>query len=304
VPQGLSKKLRIRAEEVAHLLRIRGCILTRDVTAMGFTSSQAKHTLKHLASVGRAVYIVINGVSIWCYSGDSAAKHLHRLRRTLHSALCRAGARFVTPRKALRILLSDEKASGIFSRYIRLSPKDTAVNHLIGGLLTLTYGDPVFYRAVRRPVYVVICSRKKLPPLYNVEEGRRLHAKLTVKVEPEMLEELLKLAMAKGASISELVIYAVSQLLKKYKAVTKPYQTTSIKLDAELKRDLMKAAKTLGVSTSELVRIAVKRLLERYKTEGDTPADAPTQPSLSTSAATENTELTADGAFYRHGQAA
>jgi hypothetical protein len=164
---GPSKKLRIRAEEVVHLLRIRGCILTRDVTAMGFTSSQAKHTLKYLASVGRAVHILLNGVSILCYIIISAEKHLHRLRRALHSALCRAGARFVTPRKALRILLSDEKASGIFSRYIRLSREDTAVKHLISGLLTLTYGNPVYHR--KRPVYAVDCNRKKLPPLRLVD---------------------------------------------------------------------------------------------------------------------------------------
>jgi hypothetical protein len=167
VPMGLSRKLKIRAEEVVHLLRIRGCVLTRDVVDMGFTWGQAKYTLKHLVSAGRAVHILINGVSIWCYSRNSAVKHLYRLRRALHSALCRAGARFVAPRKALRILLSDEKASGIFSRYIRLSREDTAVKHLISGLLTLTYGNPVYHR--KRPVYAVDCSRKKLPPLRLVD---------------------------------------------------------------------------------------------------------------------------------------
>jgi hypothetical protein len=173
VPKGLSRKLRIRAEELARLLRIRGCVMVRDVVAMGFTSSQAWHTLKHLASAGRAVRVSINGVTMWCYSGNSAVRHILRLRRTLHEALCGAGVRFVRPRKALRVLIRDRKASRIFSRYISLKP-DTAVMHLISGLLALTYD--VMYK--RRPVYVVIC-RKKLPPL-RLDSPR---AK-PVKVEP------------------------------------------------------------------------------------------------------------------------
>jgi hypothetical protein len=256
-----SRKLKIRAENVAHMLRIRGCVLTRDVVAMGFTWSQAKYTLKYLASVGRAVHIPIDRVSMWCCR-SSALKHLYRLRRTLHAALCAAGVRFVTPRKALKILADNKTAAKIFSRYISLDPKDTAVKFFINGLLALTYGGPVY--SGRKPVYVVVCNRKKLPPLHiYVEEGRRQYVMLTVKIEQEMLEALLRLAVAKGVLVSELVIYAVRRLLNR--AVTKPYRTIVIKLDAQLRQDLIKAARALGVSTSELVRRAVKRLLERYK---------------------------------------
>jgi hypothetical protein len=153
----LSRKLRIRAEEVAHLLRIRGCVLTRDVVAMGFTPSQARHTLKYLASAGCAAHVNIGGVSMWCYSRHSVARHIHRLRRALHEALCRAYVRYTTPRRAVKILLSDEKARRIFSRYVALSPKDTAVKRLVGGLLALTYD--VVASSKRRRVYAVDCGR-------------------------------------------------------------------------------------------------------------------------------------------------
>jgi hypothetical protein len=243
VPKGLSKKLRIRAEEVAHMLRVRGCVMVRDVVAMGFTSAQARYTLEYLTSAGRAVRVSINGVAMWCYSGNSAARHIHRLRRALHEALCRAGVRFATPRKALRVLMSDRKTSKIFSRYVGLKPsdtavKDTAVIHLISGLLALAY-DVVFYK--RRPVYAVVC-RKKLPP-FRLEGGASTHVKLIV--------------------------------LKKHKAAAKPYRTISIKLDAQLKRDLMQTARALGISVSKLVRLAVALLLERYGAELNAKLETP-----------------------------
>lgn len=159
MPRGLSKKLRVRAEEVAELLRLRGCVLTRDVTAVGFTYKQAEYVLRYLASNGRAAHVKLGRLALWCYSTNSAVKFINKLRRALHAALCVLNVRFAGPWKALKIVLSDERASKLFARYVKL---DAVSSSFVNNLLALTYGDPLFYR--RRPVYVVIC-RKKPPPL-------------------------------------------------------------------------------------------------------------------------------------------
>jgi len=174
MPRGISKKVKIRAEEVAHLLRVRGCILTRDVVALGFSESQAKHVLLHLASQGRVVHAVVGRISVWCYSGGSAKKHISRLRRALHTALCAAKVRFATPKKAFEIIEANKATAKLFSRYVRLDSKDVATVQLINGLLELTYGKPAFIRnRGRTPVYVVSCGKKKLPLLrIDVSERR------------------------------------------------------------------------------------------------------------------------------------
>jgi len=160
MPRRTSKKVRIRAEEVAHLLRVRGCVLTRDVTAVGFSATQAKYVLLYLVSNGRAAHVKLGQLALWCYSVNSVTKFINKLRRALHDALCRANVKFVGPRKALKIVLSDERASKLFTRYVNL---DAVSLSFVNSLLALTYGDPAFYKR-KRPTYVVACG-KRLPPL-------------------------------------------------------------------------------------------------------------------------------------------
>ncbi|MFZ8808373.1 MAG: winged-helix domain-containing protein [Pyrobaculum sp.] len=161
MPSRTSKKVRTRTEEVAHLLLVRGCVLTRDaVAALGLTRSQVEYVLRQLASNGRAARIMLGQLSVWCYSGNSAAKFINKLRRALHTALCRANVKFVEPRKALKIALSDENASKLFTRYVSL---DAVSSSFINSLLALTYGDPVYYKRTK-PMYMVTCG-EKLPPL-------------------------------------------------------------------------------------------------------------------------------------------
>jgi hypothetical protein len=193
MPRGTSKKVKIRAEEVAHLLRSRGCILTRDVVALGFSESQAKHVLMYLASQGRAVHVVVGRISVWCYSGGSAKKHINRLRRALHAALCAAKVRFASPKKVFEIIEADKAVAKLFSRYVRLDSKDVATLQLINGFLELTYGKPTFIRnRGRTPVYMVSCGKKKLPPLRIDVSGRRSPASELVKLTVEGLSENYK----------------------------------------------------------------------------------------------------------------
>lgn len=152
-------------------MRLRGCVLTRDVVAVGFTYKQAEYVLRYLTSNGRAARVKLGRLVLWCYSTNSVVKFINKLRRALHAVLCSLNVRFAGPRKALKIVLSDERASKLFARYVKL---DSVSLSFVNSLLALTYGDPMFYR--RRLVYVVIC-RKKLPPLRL--EGSASTCKLT-----------------------------------------------------------------------------------------------------------------------------
>jgi len=111
----------------------------------------------------------------------------------------------------------------------------------------------------------VDCSRKNLPPL-RLEDvgGRRGHKVIHVKVEERLKDALLRLAAAKGVSLSELAEYAVRRLVRRYRAL-KPYANVKFRLDTQLLRDVKRAAKLLDVSVSELVRLAVERLSAKYK---------------------------------------
>ena len=262
MPWGSSRKLRIRSEVVAHLLRVRGCVLTRDVANLGFTEKQAEYTLRHLASDGRAAHLLICGVSLWCYSEESAVRHIRRLMRALHGALCSAGVRYATPKKAVGILLSDKKAGSIFTRYVILDVRNTATRRLITGLLALAYGGPAYYKAAgNTPVFAAACGKKRLPPLRLDALRRQGHEVLTIKVDAGV-EALPRPAAAKDVSASE-----PAALSERRKAAAKPYRSIAVKVDPQLRRDLKKAAEAMGVSTSELVRRAIKHLLERHKTE-------------------------------------
>ncbi len=257
MPRGLTRKLKIRAAVVAELLRSRGCVLTRDVVAVGFSAKQAEYTLRFLVSEGWAAHVAIGGVSLWCYSAASAFKHVKRLSHLLHEALCRANVKFASPGRAVKIIAQDKAAAKLFSRYVVLSARNATTLKLISGLLSLAYGDVVGL------AYVVDCSRKRLPPLrlHAAAGGRRRYEHVTVEVEEELKDALLRLAAAKGMTVSELAVYAVRRLLRKYKN----YRDIKVAVDAELYRDVEKAAELFGISMSALTRWALERLLAKYK---------------------------------------
>ncbi len=214
MPKGVSKKVKIRAAEVAYLLRIRGCVTTRAVVELGFTKTQAEAALRYLAASGRAVRVGVGRVAVWCYSEKSAARHMARLRRALHRLICAAKLKYVSPIDVLEIITGDKEARRLFTRYIKLSVKDTAALHFLSGLLTFVYGEPVFMKSNRKPVYFAYCGRRRLPPL---RYGRKEYRSVQVKVEPELREALLKIAEAEGVSVSALVRRAVERLLERHR---------------------------------------------------------------------------------------
>ncbi len=212
MPRGISKKVKIRMKEVARLLRIRGCVLARAVVELGFSKMQAVHALER---VGVRVYV--GNVRMWCYSRRSAVKHLRRLRSILHGLICAAGAKYVTPEKALMLIAGDKAAKKIFSRYVRVDARDTGALQFLNGLLRLTYGEPVILKR-RKQVYFADCRKKQLPLPPSVR-GQKEYRSVQVRVEPGLREALIKAAEAEGVSVSALVRRALERLLAKYKAL-------------------------------------------------------------------------------------
>jgi hypothetical protein len=164
MPRGVSKKVKIRAEEVAHVLRVRGCIMVRALVEAGFTRVQAEQALRYLSSNGRAVHVAVGRIALWCYSRKSAARHLARLRRALHRAVCAAGMKYVSPRDAFEAIVKDKAARRVFARYTELSEKNTALLHLLSGILTSMYVLVRRRKRGRMPIFFACCQRKKLPP--------------------------------------------------------------------------------------------------------------------------------------------
>ena len=215
MPRGISKKVKIRAEEVARLMRMRGCIAVRHLTELGFSHTQAESALKYLVSTGRAVRIRVGRVSLWCYSRKSAARHVGRLRRALHALICAARVKYVSPRDALEIIMKNKEARRLFSRYINPRPEDTAALHFLAGLLTSMYGEPTLcVNRGRTPLFFADCQR--LQPLVWRRQKKEYRS-VQVRVEPELKEALLKAAEAEGVSVSALVRRAVERLLKRMK---------------------------------------------------------------------------------------
>jgi uncharacterized protein YfcZ (UPF0381/DUF406 family) len=215
MPRRVSKKVEIRAGEVAHLLRVRGCIATRAVVELGFSRTQAEAALKHLAATGRAVRIKVGRVALWCYSQKSAARHIHRLRRVLHMLICATKARHISPRDALEIIMKNRNATRLFSRYIDPRAEDAAALHFLAGLLASMYGKALRIRKGRVPIYFADCRRKRLPPLRFQQRQKKEYRSVQVMVEPELREILLKAAEAEGTSVSALVRRAVERLLER-----------------------------------------------------------------------------------------
>ena len=214
MPSRTSKKVRRRAEEAAHLLRVRGCITTRAVAELGFSRTQAENALKYLVSTGRAVRIEIGGIALWCYSMRSAARHVGRLRRALHALICAAGAKYVSPRDALEIVVRSKEARKLFSRYINPRPGDAAALHFLSGLLASMYGEAAFrIKKGTMPLYFADC-RRRLPPLARRRQKKEYRS-VQVRAEPELKEALLKAAEAEGVSASALVRRAVERLLER-----------------------------------------------------------------------------------------
>lgn len=218
MPRGISKKVKIRAEEVVRLMRMRGCIAVRHLTELGFSHTQAESALKYLVSTGRAVRIRVGRVSLWCYSRKSAARHVGRLRRALHALICATRVKYVSPRDALEIIMKNKEAKRLFSRYINPRPEDTAALHFLSGLLAFMYGEAALcVNRCRTPLFFVDCQRR-LPPLVWRRQKKEYRS-VQVRVEPELKEALLKAASAKGVSVSGLVRLAVKRLLERYKTL-------------------------------------------------------------------------------------
>ena len=216
MPKGVSRKVKIRAGEVMRLLRLKGCITPRHVTELGFTETQAKVALMYFEKIGLTVCANLNGVKLCCRSRRSALRRLRKLKYALHSALCAKGIRYPTPKKAFGVIMSDGKLKEAFSRYVHLSPRNRAMWKFIGGLLRLMYGEPLYVTARRKPVFFADCSRKPLPTPPTIFMKKKEYTTVSFRVEPPLKEELEKLAETLNISVSDIVKYAIQNLLSRY----------------------------------------------------------------------------------------
>jgi hypothetical protein len=263
MPRDVTKKVKTRAEKVARLLRRHGCITIRVAMERVFSKTQAEVALRHLTERGRAVRVQVGRLVFWCYSKRSAVKHLRRLKQALHGALCTDGAKrkYVSPGEALEAIMRDAEARRLFTRYIPLAPSGNTLN-AVKSLLELAYGKPVHVlHGGRHPLFFVDCGRKPrpLPPFLYKE--KRQYRSVPVKLEPELLEAVKRLAEAEGVSVSAVVRRAVERLLELYRETV----PIIIKAEPELYNAIISATAMLDMPKSTIATKAIEQLLEQYR---------------------------------------
>jgi hypothetical protein len=155
MPRGATQAVLSRTEEVRRLLESEGCLtVERARRALGVSRTQASYVLKRLQREGRAVSVSVGRVSLWCRDGGAAVQALEELAAEVRRLLC--GLRFATPRKLLKLVAGDRKASGVFSKYVPLSPTVAAAMSFLNAVLQTVLGPPIMYTGNgTTPVYLV-----------------------------------------------------------------------------------------------------------------------------------------------------
>jgi uncharacterized protein (DUF1778 family) len=260
----VTKKVETRVEEVAHLLRIRGCVTVRNVMELGLSKTQAEVALRYLTESGRAVRVKLGQqFTLWCYSRRSVVRHLRRLKNVLHSLICDAKMKYVRPGKALELILNDKQARRLFSRYISLKTNSAKTLDAVKSLLELNYGKPITY-AGGGPVYFVDCQKSPRPLPSFVYKERKQYTIIRVRVGSELREMVERAAAAEGVSISALVKRAVARLLEGYSQ-----RVEMVLVDFHLPRRLLQTldeyAQQMGTTRAAVVRTAISQMLEKMK---------------------------------------
>jgi len=154
MPRGVTQTILSREGEAYRLLQSEGCVTVEKVrSALGLSRTQATYVLARLQAKGQAVPVAVGKITLWCRDGETAARALEGLVAETKRLIC--GQRFATPKKLLKLINRDRKASKIFSKYVPLSPTVATTMSFLNTLLQTVLGQPAMYMAKGTPVYLV-----------------------------------------------------------------------------------------------------------------------------------------------------
>ncbi len=217
MPKDISRKVKIRSDEAYQLIKMRGCITTKDVMELGFTHSQALSALTYLQKNGVIVRVKVGDKAgdmlIWCRSRKTAVKRLRELKHVLHAVICKAGIKYVTIKRALDAIMNDDTAKRLFAQYVTLDIKSPATRRFINKLLEVMYGGVLYKKGDRTPVYFADCSKSPKPFPSSLGKSKGEYRTVNFRVDKELEEEIRKAAEIEGVSISALVRRALERYL-------------------------------------------------------------------------------------------
>ena len=212
-----SMKIVQRAERVAELLGAEGCMSSSALRrALGIGYSPLRYVLTLLMSQGRAVEVVVGRTAIWCRDRRTAEELVARLREAAHRLASRR--RYIKPSELLQMVRRDKEAYELFTRFVPLSRFAGDRIHPVAmafadSILASLYGDPIRY-AHRRHVYFVSPQPRQDLGDIAIRDGAS-HV-VTVSLPPD-LAAALEDARRRGASVKELVVRAIEQLLARFR---------------------------------------------------------------------------------------
>ena len=217
--KSLSLKTVQRAKRVVELLETEGCMSTSALRReLGIGPSPQRYVLTLLLSQGLAVEVVIGRTAIWCRDRRTAEELVARLRETAHRLAFVSRRRYIKPSELLQMVQTDRDAYVLFSRFIPLSRFADDRIHPIAkafadSILASLYGDPVRYAPHRHVYFVLPQPRQDLGDIAIRDGTSRV---VTISLPPD-LAAALEDARRRCASVEELVVRAVEQLLARFR---------------------------------------------------------------------------------------
>jgi hypothetical protein len=206
-----------RTDQIVDLLTREGCISSSALCkTLGLGYTTVRYITAMLLSQGRTVEVIVGKTAIWCRDRETAEELVAKLREAAHRLASRG--RYITPSRLLQMVRRDKEAYGLFTKFIKLSRIDG--DHIgpvalafASSILASLYGDPIRYASHKRVYLVSPHPRQDLGDI-AIRDGA--NSVVTVSLSPD-LAAVLKDAERRNASVEEVVVQAVEQLLARFR---------------------------------------------------------------------------------------
>lgn len=219
--RGPSRTTLGRIEAARGFIKWWGCVTTAALRRkLGLSEMQARYVAYNLLPQG-IVQKMVGATALWCRDSAAAQAHVERLRDVVRRLIVQNGVRYATAAKVLELIMQDNAARLLFSKYISLKKYrrgfPAASIAFISDILTSLYGPPVSYS--KRDVYFVAQNDLEALP----DHVARCCAALKTHIER-------RLASAKGniVSIKASHLTKDAELLPRYSRclskLLKPYR--------------------------------------------------------------------------------
>jgi metal-responsive CopG/Arc/MetJ family transcriptional regulator/DNA-binding transcriptional ArsR family regulator len=294
VPRGAYKlhtETRRRVARAVELLQQVGCVSVSGLMrALHIGHTEAYHLMRATLLTGRGVKLKIGNTAALCRDRAAAEEVFLRLRDAVHRLITENNMKYATPSKVARLAVRDGDAYALLSRFISLSNVDVfppAVLRFVDGILRSLYGEPVKYH--NKTVYIVSKPREDYAIDLETALDRALPAIdgetviISFHVPHALVKAVDEYARQSGGTRSDVVRWAVAQLIEKYRNVEVDMQRPAALAAPAVSDDervvvsfretpyvaelLDMYVAVLQVSRSDVIRAAIRQMLDKIHNE-------------------------------------